>query len=127
MAENRAVSSHLVINQRALRNVRSRWHRSGNDGHRHGVARPDNPRPVEEFWDAGAIYPAPGGGAGRSGQVLPGERGLTSVVSVPTGETRDSAGEDLQELSATPERAGYRLPEQPTSLGSTETPIKRDC
>ena len=65
MAVNRAVSSHFGVNQRALRNVRSRWHCLGPDGHRHGAALPDDRRPVEEFKDAGAVYRAPGGGAAR--------------------------------------------------------------
>ena len=31
---------------------------------------------MEELQDAGALHRAPGGGTGRGGQVLPGERGL---------------------------------------------------
>ena len=36
----------------------------------------DDRRPVEELQDAGALHRAPGGGTGRGGQVLPGEKGL---------------------------------------------------
>ena len=127
MAVNRAVSSHPLLEQQAFQNVLPVG--MAQDLVKSGVELPA--LMTRGRWKS-AKLPAryterQAAGRGAVARYYQESGGQTAAVSVPAGETRDSAGEDLQELSATLERAGYRLPEQPTSLGSRETPIKRDC
>ena len=52
---------------------RAGWHNRLRSGLPHG--HEDEPD-VEDLQDAGALHRATGGGTGRGGQVLPGEKGL---------------------------------------------------
>ena len=74
--------------RRLHRPLGSRGDGPGPGRHRRGPARPDDRRPVEELAHAGQVHRAPGGGAGRGGQVLPEERELNSTISLFPGNKR---------------------------------------
>ena len=125
MAVNRAVSSHFGVNQRALRNVRSRWHCLGPDGHRHGAALPDDRRPLAGGRVQGCRGSIPSARR-RGGQVLPGARRRGPAAAVALGQVCDHSAKGKPRPRLTQLPAGTYHAFLPSKWYTTWNPWVRD-